>query len=73
MEITWYGHACFRITERGMATVVTDPYNEAEVGYEALKLKADIVTVSHDDPGHNYIEAVKGYSWEISNTAPTNL
>ena len=27
MEITWYGHSCFRLTERGMATVVTDPYD----------------------------------------------
>ncbi|MBN2502459.1 MAG: MBL fold metallo-hydrolase [Anaerolineales bacterium] len=66
MEITWYGHACFRITERSMATVVTDPYNEAKIGYDALKLKADIVTVSHDDPGHNHAEAVKGNSWTIT-------
>ena len=66
MEITWYGHACFRITERSMATVVTDPYNEAEIGYDALKLKADIVTISHEDPGLNYTEAVKGNSWTIT-------
>jgi len=60
MEITWYGHSCFRLTERGLATVVTDPYDYRQVGYEALKLKADIVTVSHDTPGHNYLSAVKG-------------
>ena len=54
MEITWYGHSCFRITERGMATVVTDPYDAEAVGYSPLNLKADIVTVSHDQPGHNY-------------------
>jgi len=66
MEIIWYGHACFRITERSMATVVTDPYNEAEIGYDALKLKADIVTISHADPGHNFVQAVKGASWEIT-------
>jgi len=65
MEITWYGHSCFRITERGMATVVTDPFDHNEVGYEALKLKADIVTVSHDAPGHNHVAAVKGSSWQI--------
>ncbi|GAB4504900.1 MAG: MBL fold metallo-hydrolase [Anaerolineales bacterium] len=59
MEITWYGHSCFRLTERGMATVVTDPFEDS-IGYEPLKLKADIVTVSHDASGHNYIEAVKG-------------
>jgi L-ascorbate metabolism protein UlaG (beta-lactamase superfamily) len=62
MEITWYGHSCFRLTERGLATVVTDPYDHKQVGYEPLKLKADIVTVSHNTPGHNYLSAVKGES-----------
>jgi L-ascorbate metabolism protein UlaG (beta-lactamase superfamily) len=60
MEITWYGHSCFKLTERGLATVVTDPYDHRQVGYEALKLKADIVTVSHATPGHNFVSAVKG-------------
>ena len=60
MEITWYGHSCFKLTERGLATVVTDPYDYHQVGYEPLKLKADIVTVSHDTPGHNFVSAVKG-------------
>jgi L-ascorbate metabolism protein UlaG (beta-lactamase superfamily) len=66
MEITWYGHSCFRITERNMATVVTDPYDHTEVGYSELKLKADIVTVSHDAPGHSFVKAVKGASWQIT-------
>ena len=60
MEITWFGHSCFRITERNLATVVTDPYDHRAYGYESLKLKADIVTVSHDAPGHNFLSAVKG-------------
>jgi L-ascorbate metabolism protein UlaG (beta-lactamase superfamily) len=54
MEITWFGHSCFRLTERSLATVVTDPYDSLTVGYEPLKLKADIVTVSHDAPGDYY-------------------
>ncbi len=62
MEITWYGHSCFRLTERGMATVVTDPYDHKQVGYEPLKLKSDIVTISHDTAGHNFLSAVKGES-----------
>jgi len=66
MEITWYGHSCFRLTERSMATVVTDPFDSGVVGYEPLKLRADIVTVSHDAPGHNYTTAVKGTSHEIT-------
>src|SRR5512139_2774366 len=65
MEITWYGHSCFRLTERSYATVVTDPYDNKSIGYDVLKLKADIVTVSHDAPGHNYTDAVKGTSHVI--------
>jgi len=65
MEITWYGHSCFRLAERGMAAVVTDPFDSAAIGYSPLKLKADIVTVSHDAPGHNHTEAVKGASHVI--------
>ncbi len=65
MEITWYGHSCFRLTERGTATVVTDPYDNTKIGYSPLKLKADIVTVSHDASGHNYTKAVKGTSHVI--------
>jgi L-ascorbate metabolism protein UlaG (beta-lactamase superfamily) len=60
MEITWYGHSCFRLTERNFATVVTDPFDHKAVGYDALKLKAEIVTVSHEAPGHSNTDAVKG-------------
>ncbi len=66
MEITWYGHSCFRLTERRMATVVTDPFNGAAIGYSPLKLKAEIVTISHDAEGHNYSKAVKGTSHLIT-------
>jgi L-ascorbate metabolism protein UlaG (beta-lactamase superfamily) len=66
MEITWYGLSCFRLTERGMATVVTDPFDHHTAGYEALKLKADIVSVSHDAPGHNYVAGVKGKPYLIT-------
>ena len=65
MEITWYGHSCFRLTERNYATVVTDPYDSKTIGYDSLRLKSDIVTVSHDAPGHNNTDAVKGTSHVI--------
>jgi len=66
MEITWYGHSCFRLTERGMASVVTDPFDSSSIGYETIKLKADIVTISHDASGHNNTKAVKGTSHVIA-------
>jgi len=65
MEITWYGHSCFRLTERNMASIVTDPFDSKTTGYSPLKLKADVVTVSHDAAGHNHTGAVKGASHVI--------
>lgn len=59
MELTWYGLSCFRITERKLPSVVTDPYN-GKLGLPELKLKAEIVTTSHDAQGHNNIKAVGG-------------
>lgn len=59
MEITWHGQYCFRMTERGTLTVVTDPF-DASTGQEPPKLRADVVTISRDDPAHNNITAVVG-------------
>ncbi len=58
MEITWYGHACFRLRGR-QGTVITDPYDKT-LGLSLPNLKADIITISHDSPHHNYIKGVKG-------------
>ncbi len=65
MEITWYGLSCFRIVERNIATIVTDPYSE-EIGLDALKLKADIVTSSHDAPGHRNLNAVPKDAFQLT-------
>jgi L-ascorbate metabolism protein UlaG (beta-lactamase superfamily) len=51
MEIVWYGHSCFRITERGKASVVCDPYDYEVIGYSQLRLKAEITTVRHISRG----------------------
>ena len=59
MEITWYGHSCFRLAERGYAAIATDPFDDS-LGYDVPKIKADIVTISHDAPGHNNVAAAKG-------------
>lgn len=57
MELTWYGLSCFRITERKHASIVTDPFGKA-YGLPVIKLKANVVTVSHNAKGHNNISAV---------------
>ena len=58
MEITWYGHACFRLRESGV-TIVTDPYDRS-LGYTLPRLRADVVTTSHPAPGHAAVDAIKG-------------
>lgn len=65
MELTWYGLSCFRFTERKFTTVVTDPYN-GHLGLPALKLKADVVTVSHNARGHNFVDGVSGVAHHLS-------
>jgi L-ascorbate metabolism protein UlaG (beta-lactamase superfamily) len=51
MDITWFGHSCFRLSDRGV-TIVTDPPSD-DMGYERPRIRADVVTISHDHPGHN--------------------
>ena len=58
MDITWYGLSCFRIREAGV-TVLCDPY-ERTVGLQLPKVRADIVTISHDRPGHSGVDRVAG-------------
>jgi L-ascorbate metabolism protein UlaG (beta-lactamase superfamily) len=58
MEITWLGHSCFRLKGK-QASVITDPYSPA-TGYTLGKVTADIVTVSHQHPGHSYVQGVSG-------------
>ncbi len=58
MDIYWLGHSCFRLKGKS-ATVVIDPYSP-QIGYNLAKLEADIVLVTHQHPGHNYIQGVSG-------------
>ncbi len=58
MEIIWYGHSFFRLKDRGIS-IVTDPYDES-TGYPPVKVKADVVTISHYAPGHSNLKAVRG-------------
>jgi L-ascorbate metabolism protein UlaG (beta-lactamase superfamily) len=58
MEITWLGHSCFKI-KGSQATVITDPYSP-ELGYKLGRFNARIVTVSHQHPGHCYVQGIGG-------------
>jgi L-ascorbate metabolism protein UlaG (beta-lactamase superfamily) len=65
MEITWHGLSCFRLKERNLAAVVTDPYN-GNLGLPPLRLRGDVVTISHDADGHNDADAVSGYQFALT-------
>lgn len=51
MDITWFGHSCFRLSDRGV-TIVTDPPSD-DMGYNRPRIRADVITISHEHPGHN--------------------
>ena len=59
MDLSWLGHACFRLRGRDV-TIVTDPYESDEWGYPPLSTSASVVTVSNDHPHHAAISAVEG-------------
>lgn len=58
MDITWFGLSCFRIREGNM-TVICDPYDKS-VGLTLPKMRADVVTISHDQAGHNAVDRISG-------------
>jgi L-ascorbate metabolism protein UlaG (beta-lactamase superfamily) len=64
MDITWFGHACCRLRDRNIM-ILTDPYDNT-TGYDMPRLKPDVVTVSHADPHHDYVQACKGEPFVIA-------
>lgn len=58
VDIDWFGQSCFRLRE-GNLIIITDPYDKS-IGYNLPRLRADIVTISHDAPGHANAAAIKG-------------
>lgn len=64
MEISWLGHSCFQI-KGSQTAIITDPY-PPNLGYSLGKPTARIVTVSHQHPGHSYVEGISGQRMVIS-------
>lgn len=56
MEIRYIGHSCFELKNKNLS-IITDPYHD-EVGFKLPKLKANIITISHDHFDHNNVESV---------------
>src|SRR5215469_1300820 len=66
MELTWLGHSCFRLRGKD-ATLITDPPSPA-TGYSLGRITADIVTISHQHIGHNYVKGIGGDPKVVSGT-----
>ncbi len=59
MELTWLGHAAFRLRGREV-TIVTDPYGGDDWAYPPLSVNADVVTLSHGHQHHSHVGGVGG-------------
>ena len=58
MDLTWLGHACFRMRGRE-GIVLTDP-PDPKSGHAIPRTEASLVTISHDHPGHASLSSVAG-------------
>lgn len=58
MTISHIGHSCFKIRGK-RTTLLTDPYSPDSLGLSFPRVKADIVTISHNHQDHNYKKGVK--------------
>ena len=67
MIITWLGQSAFKLQDKISSdgvTVVTDPYGK-ETGLKMPSFEADIVTVSHNHPDHNNVDALRANPFVI--------
>src|SRR5437868_1363898 len=58
MDMTWLGHACFRM--RGREGVVRAEPPDPPSGHAITKTDAAIITISHEHPGHSSLKSVGG-------------
>jgi L-ascorbate metabolism protein UlaG (beta-lactamase superfamily) len=80
MEITHLGHSFFKLKTKH-TTLVTDPFNPSQLGIKYPITDADVITISHPHPGHNFIERIRGHrkiltepgEYEVSNLSIIGL
>jgi L-ascorbate metabolism protein UlaG (beta-lactamase superfamily) len=64
MEIIALGHSGFRLRGKEV-TLVIDPPSPA-TGYSLKGVTADIVCVTHNHPGHNYVQGIGGKPYLVN-------
>lgn len=65
MEIICLGHSSFKIKSKE-SSLVTDPYNDPNLGFKFPKTEAGIVTVSHAHDDHQAVNLVQGEPFIIT-------
>jgi L-ascorbate metabolism protein UlaG (beta-lactamase superfamily) len=71
MEIRWFGHACFSISNA--KTIVTDPHDGRSIGIAQPNTRGDIVLISHSHFDHNCARIVKGEPLVIDGVGEKNV
>jgi L-ascorbate metabolism protein UlaG (beta-lactamase superfamily) len=59
VDLSWLGHACFRLRGRDV-TIVTDPFEGDDWGYPPVATTANVVTISNDHPHHAGFSGIDG-------------
>jgi L-ascorbate metabolism protein UlaG (beta-lactamase superfamily) len=60
MEISYLGHACFKIKSLNTKLLI-DPFDSKMVGIKMPREEVDAVLVSHNHKDHGFVEAAYGY------------
>ena len=64
MDIRFFGHACFQMTDKEGRRVIVDPCEPGAFGgaldYLPPQGHADVVLVSHEHADHSYVRGVQG-------------
>lgn len=67
MNISYFGHSCFKIEEKisgENVVIVIDPFNE-ELGLKMPNVEANIATISHGHGDHNNVSILRGKPFVI--------
>ena len=59
MLIEYMAHSCFYLQTKGGKSLVIDPCDPG-IGYRPVNRSCDLIIVSHDHRGHNFIEGIRG-------------
>ena len=65
MQISWFGHSCFRL-EAKEGSILIDPFSK-EIGLKPPKIKDDIVLVTHEHYDHNNVADANSEAFVIRN------